>query len=210
MVKIDDADMAAKWHRIAARGDRDVCRSALAEWDDRRGVYAVAFLDRRLEVDPARRTVNLANAAGKPSNDDPKRDVALLALEYLANAKAVPPAGRWVTGKELPNGAFFFRGPHEVPSELVAKRFGNSPAEFVEKAKHLGGVAVESTDVPGDAAVCFRVLPRIDVMIVLWAADDEFDARATILFDASIAEHLLLDGVFLLALTLVLMLIRQS
>jgi hypothetical protein len=80
----------------------------------------------------------------------------------------------------------------------------------VEKATLLGGVAVPtSREVPGDAAVRFRVLPRIDVLIVLWAVDDEFPARATILFDSTIAEHLALDAVFLVAMTLVLELIRR-
>jgi hypothetical protein len=209
VLRIDDAGLAAKWERLASRAVQDVCRASGAAWDGRRRVYVVDCLTDALELDVENRTVGWSARSASRHGKDPKREIALLVLEYLANARDVEPSGRWVSGKELPNGAFFFRGPHEVPNELIAKRFGNSPREFVEKAALLGGVAVEAGHMPGDAAVRFRVLPRIGVMIVLWAADDEFPARATILFDSTISEHLLLDAVFLLAMVLVLDLIRR-
>ena len=114
-----------------------------------------------------------------------------------------------MSGQQLPKGgAFFWRGPHEAPTDMLAKRFGNAPQEFLRKAGLRGGVRVESKDIPGDAAARFRVFPRIDVLVVLWSADDEFPARATILFDASISEHLQVDGVFALVLMLALRLVR--
>jgi len=210
VVRIDDSGSAVKWERLASRTEEDVCRSSGAAWDESRRVYVVGYLTDTLELDVVGRTVGWSAESARRRAKDPKRDLALLVLDYLASVRDVKPSGRWVSGKELPSGAFFFRGPHEVPNELIAARFGNSPQEFVEKATLLGGVAVPtSREVPGDAAVRFRVLPRIDVLIVLWAVDDEFPARATILFDSTIAEHLALDAVFLVAMTLVLELIRR-
>lgn len=206
---IDDADMVGKWERLAARQSEQVCRASGARWDGRRGVYVVDFLTDSLELDPGGRSVVWAASSLSGHDKGPGKDVALLALEYLANARDVPPSGRWVSPKQLPSGDFFFRGPHEVPVELLVKHFGNSPEEFLKKARAVGGEPVEAEDVPGDAAARFRVFPRIDVMIVLWAADDEFPARATLLFDPTISEHFLVDAVFSLALRLVLTLISS-
>lgn len=212
--------MAGKWERLASRDPEDVCRASGAVWDAGRRVYTVDFLNRALEVDVEARTVDWTPMHRK-AGGGPKRNVALLALEYLGCARDVPASGRWVSGRELPDGgAFFFRGPHEAPSRLIAERFGDSPRKFLEKAERLGGVPVSDTagtgeardmpvlrqvhDLPGDAAARFRVFPGIDCLVVLWAADDEFPARATILFDSSISEHLQLEPVFLLSLTLAL------
>jgi len=43
------------------------------------------------------------------------------------------------------------------------------------------------------------VLPRIPITVVIWAKDEEFDARAPILFDDTASEHLPLDGLFVAA-----------
>ena len=209
MVRIDSADMAGKWERLASRDPLEACRASGAAWDDDRRVYLLDSLGDTLEVDVASRTVTWSAESASRNDRDPRRDLALLVLAYLANARDVPVSSRWMSGKELPRGgAFFWRGPHEVPAEMLAGRFGTSPEEFVEKSARLGGVRVEEPDVPGDAAVRFRVFPRVDVLVVLWAADDEFPARVTILFDASISEHLELDGVFAVALMLALRLVR--
>ena len=209
MVRIDDSDMAGKWERLAARERAEACRASRATWDEERRVYVVDCLTDTLEVDVEARTVNWSGMSTSRGEKSLGRDLALLVLEYLANACDVPASGRWVSGQQLPKGgAFFWRGPHEAPTDMLAKRFGNAPEEFLKKARLLGGVPVESKHIPGDAAVRFRVLPRIDVLVVLWSADDEFPARATLLFDSSISEHLELDGVFALALMLVLRLVR--
>ncbi|MCK5094409.1 MAG: DUF3786 domain-containing protein, partial [Spirochaetes bacterium] len=60
----------------------------------------------------------------------------------------------------------------------------------------LGGKPVEM----GDAAFQFQVLPRIPVVAVLWYADEEFDASAKLLMDATIEQHLPLDVIFGMAL----------
>jgi hypothetical protein len=209
MLHLDDSASAPKWSRLASRASGDVCRSSGALWDSARRVYIVDCLADQLELDPEARTVAWSAGSVLRHDKPPKRDLALLVLEYLANAVDVPPSGRWVSPKELPNGAFFFRGPHEVPAEMIARRFGDSPSQFLEKSATLGGVSVPTgPDCPADAASRFRVLPRIDVLILLWAADDEFPARASILFDSTIADRLALDGVLLLAMVLVLELIR--
>jgi hypothetical protein len=208
MAIFNDRNIEPKWADLAKRPLDAVERGSLARWDGSRGCWVVDFLTDSLAVDVKARTVTWSDRGGTPGRQEPSRDVALLVLDYLANAQDVPGASRWVTGKDLPSGAFFFRGPHDLPEALVARRFAKSPDEFRAAATLLGGRLVAAEEIPGDAAAVFRVLPRVEVAVSLWRADEEFPARATILFDASVPSHLKLDGIFLVALQLVLRLIR--
>jgi len=45
----------------------------------------------------------------------------------------------------------------------------------------------------------FQALPRIPVLSILWAADDEFPATVHFLFDPTIEYHLALDTIWGLA-----------
>jgi hypothetical protein len=48
----------------------------------------------------------------------------------------------------------------------------------------------------GDAAIELCVLPRIPLTLIVWAADQEFPARTSILFDQSATSQLPLDALF--------------
>jgi hypothetical protein len=201
MFTLDDAEVAARWERIASRSVEEVSRASGASWDGPRRVFRLDFLKDVLELAPDLRTVTA------PGTDDLGRDEALLALWYLADAREVPLSGKWVSGHQLPGGAFFFRGPHVVPSEPLAQRFGSDPDGFRGRAKRIGGVVLRD-EMPGDAAARFRVFPRVDIVLVLWTTDDEFPARVSVLFDATITEHLRLDGVLHAAGVVVRRLVR--
>jgi len=45
-----------------------------------------------------------------------------------------------------------------------------------------------------DAAIQLSILPRIPITIVIWGLDDEFYARASILFDQNTSEQIPLDA----------------
>ncbi|MHC4571093.1 MAG: DUF3786 domain-containing protein [Planctomycetota bacterium] len=103
----------------------------------------------------------------------------LCLLAYLINTKDLPLADKLVTAESLPGGAFFFRGPHMLPTQKLEETFGDKP-DLLYKA--------------GTASVQLLVLPRIPLTFVIWAGDEEFDARASILFDETAGSHLLLDA----------------
>ena len=46
----------------------------------------------------------------------------------------------------------------------------------------------------GDASIQLYMLPRVPLTIVIWAKDEQFRARASILFDQTAASHLPLDA----------------
>ncbi|MBI5870768.1 MAG: DUF3786 domain-containing protein [Actinobacteria bacterium] len=116
----------------------------------------------------------------------------LLVPLYLVNCTEAEPSGSLVAPLSLPHGAAFFRGPHELPLEVIAHHFGSNPRHFIDVGKKLGGVIVDH----GDAAVTIPAFPRLPVTVILWVGDLEFPARAQILLDETAPRQLQLDGLW--------------
>ena len=114
----------------------------------------------------------------------------LCILAYLINAQDLPPANKFVGPENLPSGQFFFRGLHSLPTEKLEEAFGKSPERLYEVSRQFDAKRCEF----GDASIEVRVLPRIPLTIVIWRGDEEFDARASILFDQTAGAHLPLDA----------------
>jgi hypothetical protein len=119
----------------------------------------------------------------------------LCLLAYLINVKEVPPANKFVKVENLPSGQFFFRGLHSLPTEKLEEAFGKSPELLYEASEQLDGKKREF----GDASIELYGLPRIPIQIIIWGSDEEFDARASILFDQTAGNHIPLDALGALA-----------
>jgi len=141
--------------------------------------YVVSLLDRRIL------TVQ-ADSAGREA--DFLEQLCLLA--YLINAKDLPLADKLVGENALPGGQFFFRGVHGLPTQELEEAFGDSPQALLEAS---GQLDAERCDF-GDASIRLDMLPRVPLTIVVWRRCEEFEARASILFDKSAGEHLPLDA----------------
>jgi len=118
-----------------------------------------------------------------------------LLLQYLNQASGVPPAGRWMAFAELPNGML-----HDAPFRVEAARplaqfFDQRTQHLVRAAEQLGGHAIRLT---GDAGVVVPVFPHILMAVLLWVGDDEFPARANMLFDAAAPGYLSTASLYVL------------
>ena len=125
--------------------------------------------------------------------DDPETQAGFLEqlciLAYLINASDIPIAGKLVSGEKLDAGQFFFRGPHGLPTPKLEEAFGDEPSLLHE----AGGLKAEPCEY-GDASISLAILPNVPVVLVIWGRDDEFEARASILFDETASMQLPLDA----------------
>ena len=116
----------------------------------------------------------------------------LCILAYLVNARDVPLAGKLVSVEKLDPGGFFFRGSHRLTVEKLEQAFGRDPQRL-----HGAGRRFDATPQAfGDASIELLVLPRIPLTLIVWAGDEEFSARASILFDQTASAHLALDVLY--------------
>ncbi len=106
-------------------------------------------------------------------------------LQYLVLSDGTPLGHRWVSLRELPNGAFYERAFQGYSGNLVARHFKSDIESFRQAAQKLGG---EPLDL-GDAAFRFWALPKIPLAVVYWSGGDEFPASAQVLFDASAGHY---------------------
>ena len=144
------------------------------------------------------RTEYVVNASDRSilvlGDDSSQREASfieqLCLLAYLINAKNLPLADKLVSENALPGGQFFFRGVHCLPTGKLEEVFGDCPEAFVGASARLGAKRCEF----GDASIRLDMLPRVPVTMVLWEKCEEFEARASILFDKSTSEQLPLDA----------------
>ena len=130
----------------------------------------------------------------------------ILILHYMLAPGAYPLAGQWVAYREIPGASFYFSAFVKRAIDPVKNVFGQNLTGLSDTAAQLNGRAIE----PGDVGFEFDVLPNVPLQLILYAADEEFPAEASILFDRTIGEILSPEDIAWLAGMLVYRLISIS
>ena len=177
------------WDRLNAAAPADVCFRSGASFDPVSRSYSVRFLNRVYHMKIQGRSVCRVDAPASLSDSSSELAVAL--LTYMLAAQPVELTRKLVAPSELRGGGTFFRS-HGLPVDAVRDRYARDPGEFVSAGLALGATPERY----GDASLRFSVLERFPVVIVLWAADDEYPARCSVLFDASADQMMPLDAIY--------------
>lgn len=130
----------------------------------------------------------------------------IILLHYLLQANGAPPAGQWITFRQIPDGHFYdvaFQRRTRTPFLL---RFGHNPLLYRKCAEKLGGSHIEG----GDVGMLFQALPNIPVQLLLWRGDEELPPESTLLFDAHISHYLPAEDIAVLSGMLIYRLIRVA
>jgi hypothetical protein len=84
--------------------------------------------------------VDLASyVVSKPGGGDVASFTQSLVLTYLEMADGAPPADRWISFRELPNGGFYHRAFQGYAPDRLTKRWGLDIDGFVEACRAVGG-----------------------------------------------------------------------
>jgi hypothetical protein len=150
--------------------------------------YVITLLNKEYVVDLSDKQIFSTQTSPEPTPAGFLEQLCILA--YLINAQDLPPANKFVGPENLPSGQFFFRGLHSLPTERLVETFGKSPEGLYEASEQFDAKRREF----GDASIELYALPRIPLTIIIWQSDEEFDARASILFDQTAGTHLPLDA----------------
>jgi hypothetical protein len=174
------------WEKLAALDPTETARRSRCRFDTDSSTFIVPLTGKDFVVDGGQRLIVPA--------DDLETEAGFLEqlciLAYLINALDIPIAGRLVGPDKLEAGQFFFRGPHGLPTSKLEEAFGDEPPLLHEAGARLNAEPCEY----GDASVSIRILPNVPVVFVIWGRDDEFESRASILFDETASTQLPLDA----------------
>lgn len=128
-------------------------------------------------------------------------------LYYLREADGTPMAEHWIGYRELPGGSFYSQAYQGYTGDRLARTFGERPEMYIKAAEALGGVRLGT--LPGEA-YAFLPLPRIRLAAILYPGDEEFAARAAVLFDGAASHYMTTDGLALLGAGLAGRLIKAT
>ncbi|HUS71488.1 MAG TPA: DUF3786 domain-containing protein [Sedimentisphaerales bacterium] len=176
------------WEQLNKLDRQETAKRAKCQYLTDPQRYVITLLNTEYVVNLADRQIFSTQPSLPPTPAEFLEQLCLLA--YLINAQDIPLANKFVGPENLPSGQFFFRGLHSLPTERLEETFGKSPERLYEVSEQFGAKRCEF----GDASVELYVLPRVPLKIIIWRGDEEFDARASILFDQTAGTHLPLDA----------------
>ena len=112
---------------------------------------------------------------------------AVLVLHYLNGASGKRPTGQFVAYRQIPGGEFYTQAFNKRAITPLAKTFGRTPGLLTRAVAALGG---EPAPGLGDEAGRFRVLPHLDLAVLIHLGDEEFESSGQVLFDPVISSYL--------------------
>lgn len=168
----------------------EVCKRTQCRYLPGEG-YTLAMWGENYRVAPQAATIHKIEPEPTPEHGY----LGLFLLHYLLGTEAIELDAEWISEKEIPGGATFFRGPHELPTHLITKRFNNDLEAFGQRCEALHGSPLEMAD----AAFRFEIVPQVPVAALYWCGDEDFPPEAKLLFDKGIGRYLAADVVFALA-----------
>ncbi|HOW42042.1 MAG TPA: DUF3786 domain-containing protein [Candidatus Omnitrophota bacterium] len=110
--------------------------------------------------------------------------LSILLLHYLAARTAGLPApgGEWISFKELAGGESYYPAFRKRAIEPILHKYGKQPTLLLEVGLRLPARRIQQAD----AAVILEVFENIEVLIEIWAGDEEFGPEANMLFDRTL------------------------
>ncbi|MDA3935407.1 MAG: DUF3786 domain-containing protein [Actinomycetota bacterium] len=179
----DDALRAAR--EMAADLDPSTAAARIgADWDEHAKRLTLPFLGSTASITYPDFEVAVSDRPA-PSH------IAALLVYHMAMSDGSLPIDSWMSFADLPNASFYVTAFRGYASRRIARHY-SSKAESLDRAvQHLGGEAIEGL---GDRAWIIHALPRVPIALLWWGADDEFEARAELLWDKTAANHLTTDG----------------
>jgi hypothetical protein len=176
------------WEQLEKLDGAETAKRAKCEYLSGKERYVIKLLNVEYIVDLSDKKIYSNH------EDSPQEPAAFLEelclLAYLINAKEIPLAKKLVRAEALPGGQFFFRGIHKLPVEKLEKAFGACPQVLLDVSDQFNAEKCEF----GDASISLYILPRLPLTIVIWRGCEEFEARASILFDQTAASQIPLDA----------------
>jgi hypothetical protein len=169
------------WEILSTLKPEEVCRAASVSYDALSESYRIKSFGMDFSVSVREKGITSASAGSEVLLQKLGYFFKLSILWYLVNAKDIACTGRPVKLQNIRGGDIFTKGSHVLPLEPLAGKYGRDKKGFIDKGKRLGA-EIEKL---GDAGLKLFPLPRVPVIITLWLEDDEFPARADLLFDST-------------------------
>lgn len=188
-------------HMAAGRSPREAASRTGAAWDEKRRQLTLPFLGATASVTFPDLNVAIDDRRA-PSH------IAALVLYHIALSDGSTPTGEWISFAQLPDASFYVTAFRGYTGARIARHFSTLHASSLGNA--VGSLGGERLPGLADNAWFIPALPHVPLALLWWDSDDEFEARAELLFDATASHHLTTDGCALLGSVLTSQLVAQA
>lgn len=120
-------------------------------------------------------------------------------FNHIAQGGKSFPTGKWKALQEIPNTVSKIKSMRSHVEQPIVKKFSGNIQGLARASKSLGGIDMSDKNPSADVAFYFKVLPKVPVMLMFWDTEESFDAKAKLLFDETITEHLDIESILFLS-----------
>ncbi len=191
------------WEILSTLKPEEVCRAASVSYDAASENYIVTAFGMEFSVSAKNRSITSAAPGSGVLLQKLGYFFRLSILWYLVSAKDIACTRRLAKLQDIRGGDIFTKGSHVLPLERLAEKYGKDKEGFIKTGMSLGGEPVDL----GDAALRLFPLPRVPIVLSLWLEDEEFPARADLLFDSTCDLQLPTDIIWSVAMVCALVML---
>lgn len=191
------------WKILADCKPEDVSQRAKVTFDRVSGLYVLKSFGLDIFVSPMEKKIVSNSLVGDILLHKLSCFSILSILCYLNNAQEVSLTAKLVRPEDTGGGQIYSKGSHVLPLDKIAYKYGNDVEGFLLRGIELGGEQLKY----GDASLRLFPFPRTPIVIILWKSDEEFPARADLLFDSTCDLHLPADVVWSTAMMSVMIML---
>jgi hypothetical protein len=166
----------------------EVARRSGAYYDSQKKQLTLNYFNREYIISYPEGTVILKDTDKESSSKSENGKIIdkTIILSYLYRCTNSGLTNKWVPFRDLEGVGHAYNGFALQGINKLVKFFGNKGDLLLKAGFKLGGKDVPS----GDVAIEINVLPNVPMRFILWLADEEFEANATILYDFSALKEL--------------------
>lgn len=189
------------WNALERLDPETVSAYAAVSFDHDQGSYHMESFGYPVTVSLRTRSVSCAPLCDRLLLSNLGHFFRPSAVWYLISARDIPCTGRLVSLEHTKGGRIFSHGSHVLPLDELASHYDRDKERFIRRGREFGGEVLGY----GDASLRLRPFPRVPAVLSLWVSDEEFPARAQILFDSTCEHQLPPDVLWSVAMTCVLL-----
>ncbi len=168
-------------NKLSMKDPAEIARNSGVTYEEQAKIFTVNYLGEQYLVSYPD---GIVSRKDKP--DEVQINVKILILHYLITANGAPLQNKWISFKELPDGAIYIDPFTRRTINPMVKIFGEKQEQFFQLAQTMGA----KKETLGDTSLTIYAFPRVPITYVLYSADEEFPASGNVLFDGSAANYL--------------------
>ncbi|MBI5211823.1 MAG: DUF3786 domain-containing protein [Nitrospirae bacterium] len=190
-IKIEHGEEKA-WEKICGLSRAELCGKTGAAFDKKTGAFRLRCFGIDFHINPCEMRISAVSEKGDLFLGRLKDFFRLSILWYMNSAMDIPQSGRLLRPEDIKGGHKFTVGTHVLPLDEIARKYAKDPEGFIAKGQEYGAEVITGY---GNACIRLYPLPRVPVTIILWLEDEEFPAKADLLFDSTCEFQLALSDI---------------